>query len=125
RCWEASTDVPVTGLLRAVMAAALAIGVACLPGTASAQQGWYAIYSEGVNAFARKDYALAERRLLEALANPRVTSRRGRFVVPTAGSPVGDEFMPEFYLARIAATQQRWGVALIYAREAERYMRGD
>jgi hypothetical protein len=89
----------------------------------AAQELWYASYQQGVDAFKRNEYALAKRKFVEAINNKQAPKTRGRRVLYYG--LLRDEFMPEYYLAIIAAHDKQWDEAVRYADAAEAYMRGD
>src|SRR6218665_4173310 len=90
---------------------------------AAAQQLWYASYQQGVEAFRRNEYALAKRKFVDAVTNPHAPKSRGRRMQYYGLQR--DKFIPEYYLALIAAQEKQWNEALRYVDAAEPYMRGD
>src|SRR6185436_8029074 len=89
----------------------------------AAQELWYASYQQGVEALRRSEYALAKRKFVDAITNKQAPRARGRQV--QYYGLLRDEFIPEYYLALIAAHDKQWNEAIRYADAAEPYMRGD
>ena len=99
------------------------LAILLLTAVLAGQELWYASYQQGVDAFKKSEYALAKRKLVEAITNRQAPRTRGRRVLYYG--LLRDEFIPEYYLAIIASHDKQWNEAIRYADAAEIYMRGD
>src|SRR5262245_4495963 len=86
-----------------------------------AQYLWYRAYQDGVRAYNAGDQATAQSKLLESLSNRSAPTARGRSVLYYG--QLRGEFLPEYYLALVAAKAGRWNDALKYAAAAQNYVR--
>jgi hypothetical protein len=103
------------------VAVAAALSVLVVSQTIRAQDVWYRSYQDGVEAFNRADYAVAESKLTAALNAKDSPKTRGRSVLYY--SQIRREFLPEYYLALIKFRQGQFQDALRFAHLAESYIK--
>jgi hypothetical protein len=89
-------------------------------GLSAAQTAWLRNYSDGVRHFERREFALAEEKLLAAINDRGAPPERGPNVNLVSQMPGG--FIPEYYLALISQQAKKHDAALDFARRAKAYL---
>jgi hypothetical protein len=99
-------------------AALVALVVCAAPGRVAGQELWYKVYQDGVAAFDKHDYVVAEQKLRASMEHPKAPQAHGPNVL-LYGQLRG--FEPERYLARIYFEQKKFTEAAKYLAIAEMY----